>query len=283
MTRLCLRVEKGGHVSFFQGKRVLITGGSSGIGLAAAQQLNAQGAELILVARDVGKLREAKDSLLSSPGGSGAAVELLPFDLADKSALVEAVRSLDGPVDILINNAGITRPGNFLELPEDCFESMMRVNYLGAVELTRLLLPPMIEKKQGSVAFVSSLLGLMGIWGYTAYAASKFAVRGFAECLRSELKPHNVSVTVCYPPDTDTPQHEGEKPFLPPETVAQAGTAGLLTADYVAECLLAGIADRRFEVIPGLQAKFAATMNRLAPGLVHSVLDWDARKAQQTP
>lgn len=268
-------------MSFFQGKRVLITGGSSGIGLAAAQQLNSQGAELVLVARDLGRLEEARDSILSSDRATGAAVELLRFDLADKAAIVEAVRSLKGRVDILINNAGITRPGNFLELPEDCFESMMRVNYLGAVELTRLLLPPMIERRQGSVAFVSSLLGLMGIWGYTAYAASKFAVKGFAECLRSELKPHNVSITVCYPPDTDTPQHEGEKPFLPPETVAQAGTAGLLTADYVAECLLAGIAARRFEVIPGVQAKFAATMNRLAPGVVHTVLDMDARKARK--
>lgn len=267
-------------MSYFQGKSVLLTGGSSGIGLAAAKQLNKQGADLILVARNAEKLATAREEILADAGASGCGIDLLALDISDSHGVEAAVESLNSPVDVLINNAGIARPGNFLELPKDCFEEMVQVNYLGAVTLTRLLLPQMVERKEGAVAFVSSLAGLIGIWGYTAYAASKFAIRGFAECLRSELKPHNISTTVCYPPDTDTPQHDGEKPFLPPETVAQAGGAGLLTPEFVAKCLLQGIARGQFEVVPGMQAKFAATMNRLAPRIVQAVLDHDAKKAE---
>lgn len=265
-------------MSFFRGKRVLITGGSSGIGLAVAKQLHAQGADSLLVARDERKLMAAA---LEIGTESGPSVGILPLDISDRNAVVKEINSLSGPpIDVLINNAGITRPGNFLELPEECFQEMLDVNYLGAVHLTRLLLPSMMERKECRVAFVSSLLGQMGIWGYSAYAASKFAIRGFAECLRSELKPHDIPVTVCYPPDTDTPQHEAEQVYLPAETKAQAGTAGLLTADYVAQKLLKGIAKGTFEVIPGRQAKFAAFMNRLAPRLVHATLDRDASKAR---
>lgn len=253
---------------------MLVTGGSSGIGLATAKLLHEAGAELLLVARDEAKLECAASEILRSPG---LGVEIFPLDVADAHAICE---SAFGPVDVLINNAGITRPGNFLELPESCFQEMLDVNYLGAVRLTRLLLPAMMERKHGRVAFVSSLLGQMGIWGYSAYAASKFAVRGFAECLRSELKPYNIPVTVCYPPDTDTPQHKWEQPFLPPETVAQAGNAGLLTAEQVALSLLKGIAGGTFEVIPGLQAKLAATANRLVPGVLHAMLDREARRAR---
>lgn len=265
-------------MSYFKGRRVLLTGGSSGIGLAAAKRLHEQGAELLLVARDETKLQSAASEILSSPGPG---VETLSLDISDQAAVTREIKALSGaPIDVLINNAGVTRPGNILELPESCFQEMLDVNYLGAVRLTRLLLPSMVERKDGRVAFVSSLLGQMGIWGYSAYAASKFAIRGFAECLRSELKPHNIPVTVCYPPDTDTPQHEWEQTYLPAETIAQAGTAGLLTADYVAQKLLDGIAKGTFEVIPGAQAKFVAVMNRLAPGVVQAVLDRDARKAR---
>lgn len=262
-------------MSFFSGKRVLITGGSSGIGLATAKKLHSQNAELLLVARNATKLREAVEQIDSG----STSISTFSLDISDAAA-VESMRDEFGPIDILINNAGITRPGNFLELPEDCFQEMLDVNYLAAVRLTRLLLPAMMERKEGRIAFVSSFLGLMGIWGYSAYAASKFAVRGFAECLRCELKPHNIGVTVCYPPDTDTPQHDWEQPYLPAETIAQAGTAGLLSPEFVAECLIQGIRKGQMQVVPGLQASLIDVANRLAPRVVHTLLDRDARKAR---
>ena len=262
-------------MSFFSGKRVLITGGSSGIGLAAAKKLHAEKAELLLVARDPQKLKEAMEEIDSGL----APISTYSLDISDAAA-VEATIAEFGAIDILINNAGITRPGNFLELPEECFQQMLDVNYLAAVRLTRLLVPSMIERKEGRIAFVSSFLGLMGIWGYSAYAASKFAVRGFAECLRCELNPHNIGVSVCYPPDTDTPQHDWEQPYLPAETIAQAGTAGLLSPEFVADCLLLGIRKGKFQIVPGLQASLIEIANRLAPGVVRTLLDHDARKVR---
>ncbi len=269
-------------MSWYRGKRVLITGGSSGIGLAAARQLAGQGAQLLLLARNSERLEAARQEVAQAHPQGESGVEILSLELGDRTALRAALGQLEDPLfAVLINNAGLTVPGNFLALPEECFDDMLAVNYLGAMELTRQLLPPMMEARGGRIAFVSSLLGLMGIWGYSAYAASKFAVRGFAECLRCELKPYDIKVTVCYPPDTDTPQHEQEKPYLPPETVAQAGTAGLLSAEHVARCLLSGIERGKFHVVPGAQARFADVANRLAPSVVHAVLDHDAGKARR--
>ncbi len=263
-------------MDYFKGRRVLVTGGSSGIGLATAQRLADNGAAVVLLARDPDKLVQAAAEV-----SSHGEVETVSCDLGDLPAVARAAAAM-GRVDMLINNAGITRPGNFLELPEETFEEMMRVNYLGGVHLTRMLLPQMLERGQGHVAFVSSLLGLLGIWGYSAYAASKFAVRGFAECLRCELKPHNVKVSVCYPPDTDTPQHQGEQEFLPPQTRAIAGNGGLLEADYVAQKLLQGMAAHRFDIVPGFSATLVARANQWLPGVVRTFIDRDAAKADNS-
>ncbi len=258
-------------MSFFAEQTVLITGGSSGIGLALARRLDRARARLILLARDPEKLSRAAQSLKGQP-------ELLAVDIADGQALKEALEEHIGSIDILVNNAGIASAGNFLELPETDFEEMMAINYLGAVKLTRLVLPGMLERRRGGVAFVSSLVGLMGIWGYTSYAASKFALRGFAECLRAEVVHRGITVTVCHPPDTDTPQHEFEKPLLPAQTVAQANAAGLLTPDFVAGCLLRSLEKGRFEAIPGLMARLAVVANRLSPGLVRGILDLQSKR-----
>ena len=270
-------------MEYFRDKCVLLTGGSSGIGLAAAKLLRQYGAHLILVARDADKLAQAADEVKAvEPGVEDCEVHTLALDVGDREAVEAAVADLptERPVQMLINNAGITRPGNFLELPPESFEEMMQVNYLGSVWLTRALLPAMVEAKGGHVAFVSSLLGLMGLWGYASYAPSKFAQRGFAECLRCELKPHDVRVSVCYPPDTETPQHEFEKEYLPPETVACAGNAKVLSAELVATKLLAGMAAGTFDILPDFSSKFAAVMNRWFPSMVRSTFDSDARKAR---
>lgn len=261
-------------MDYFRDKRVLITGGSSGIGLAAAELLQQRGASLVLVARDQARLEQARSKL-------GGAAEVIPLDVGDREAVQAALADLSGPpVDMLINNAGVTLPGDFLELPAEEFERQMRINYLGSVWTTRALLPAMIDRGSGHVAFVSSLLGLMGIYGYTAYAPSKFAMRGFAECLRCEVKPAGVRVTVCYPPDTDTPQHAFEKAYLPEETKAIAGSAGELSAEAVAEALLKGMARGCFHVTPGLSARFADVMYRLLPGFVRGLFDSDVKKVR---
>ncbi|MFH1532645.1 MAG: SDR family oxidoreductase [Pseudomonadota bacterium] len=267
-------------LDYFKGRRVLITGGSSGIGLATARRLRGCGAHLILLARDAEKLDGVKAELLGQAGGD-AVIQTLSVDVGDLGAVEAAVRTLlqSTGVDILINNAGVVMPGHFLELPQAQFDEMMRINFMGSVHLTRLLLPAMIERGAGHVAFVSSLGGLMGIFGYTAYAASKFAIRGFAEALRCEVKPRGVRVSVIYPPDTETPQHAFEQRYLPDETRAIAGNAKCLSADEVAMALLKGMAAGGFQIVPGFSSRMADVAYRLFPGMVRSMFDGDVRKA----
>ena len=271
-------------MEYFQKKTVLLTGGSSGIGLATARLLRSHGAHLILVARDAQKLARTKDDLSKIPA-SGAGLDTVSVDIGDEAAVKQALASPPGgrPIDVLINNAGVTMPGHFLELPQAKFEELMRTNYFGPVYVTRTVLPAMVERGKGDVAFVCSLAGLMGIFGYTAYSASKFALRGFAEALRYEMKPKGIRVTVCYPPDTDTPQLAFEDPYKPAETRAIAGNAKALSADVVAATLLQGIVAGRFHIVPGASARFADSMSRHFPAMVRWMLDGDVKKAQTKP
>lgn len=235
-------------------RHVLITGGSSGIGLAFARLLAAEGARLSLVARDPLKLSAAHASLRSA-FPSAPAPFTAPADVADEAAVVSAVRAAEavhGPVDLLVASAGVARPGRFAELPAEVFRRAMDVNYFGALHAVRAVVPAMIARRSGRVVLISSGAGLVGLFGYTAYAPSKFALRGFAESLRAELKPAGVGVTIVYPPDTDTPQLAEENLTKPAETRALTAAGGLWSADAVARATLAGIRRGAFCVTPGL-------------------------------
>jgi 3-dehydrosphinganine reductase len=116
---------------------------------------------------------------------------------------------------------------------------------------------------------ISSGAALLGIYGYTAYAPSKFAVRGFAEALRSELAPDGIAVSVVYPPDTDTPQFREEVRLRPEPTSRVAGTAGVLSADRVAEAILRGIRRGRFAIAPGLEMSALAVLHSVIGPMLH--------------
>ena len=164
-------------------------------------------------------------------------------------------------------------PGQFTTLESRHFREMMDINYFGAVHTSRAFLPPLIQRKQpGHLCNVGSLLSVMGIFGYSAYAASKFALYGFSEVLRAELWPHNIHVSILLPPDTDTPQHSFELQYLPAETKAIAGNVKMLSADSVATTLLKGMAAQKFEIIPGLESQGTVLAQRLMPGVVRWLL-----------
>jgi 3-dehydrosphinganine reductase len=265
--------------SYFGGKHVLVTGGSSGIGLALARRLVDLGAEVTLVARRQGPLDAARAELAARAPGR---VHALALDVADQDAVARDLGAhLDArPADMLINNAGVAMPGRFLEMDPRQYRDQMEINYFGAVHTCRVVVPRLVAKGGGHVVNVGSLLSVMGIYGYTAYAATKFALYGFSECLRAELKPHGVHVTVLLPPDTDTPQHAAELAHLPAETRAIAGNVKMLSAEAVADALLRGMAARRFEVIPGVDGWFTVQANRWIPGVVRAFCDRAQQRAR---
>jgi 3-dehydrosphinganine reductase len=261
------------------GAHVLVTGGSSGIGLATARLAIERGARVSLVARRVDVLNEAAVSLRAE----GGQVAVAAADVADAAQVDAAVASLTGAlgaVDAVICSAGQARPGYFEQLDPDLFRQMMDVNYFGTVNVVRAVVPAMIERRTGSIVGVSSAAGLVGVFGYTAYAPTKFAVRGFLESLRAELLPYGIHVGCSFPPDTDTPQLADENRYKPRETKAISGTIKPLSAGRVARSIVEGIEKERFAIIPDASTKGLAKIAGIAPGLVSWVMDRSVKKAQ---
>lgn len=183
----------------------------------------------------------------------GGLVATAAVDVRDAEALQAAFSSLceqQGPCDILVTSAGVSRPGRFEALEAESFRTQMDVNYFGTLNALRSVVPGMIERRRGSVVGISSAAAFIGVYGYTAYAASKFAVRGLLEALRTELAPHGVHVACVYPPDVRTPMLEEEDRFKPPETRSLAGTLPPLEPESVAASIVRGIERHRFAIVP---------------------------------
>jgi 3-dehydrosphinganine reductase len=263
----------------FRNAHVLITGGSSGIGLATARVAVDRGARVSLVARRPDLL----DAAAASMRAAGGTVVVAAADVVDAAQVDTAVSALTdalGPVDIAICSAGQARPGYFQELDSELFRTMMDVNYFGTVNVARAVVPSMIERRAGSFVGISSAAGLVGVFGYTAYAPTKFAVRGFLESLRAELLPHGIHVGCSFPPDTDTPQLADEEPYKPKETRAISGTIKPLSAERVAKSIVDGIEKEHFAIITDNATRALAKLTGLVPGVVAKVMDRSVRKAQ---
>ena len=260
---------------------MLVTGGSSGIGLETARLAADRGAKVSLIARRADVLDQAAAQLRDA-GGQVAAAAADVADAAQVGTAVSALTAALGPVDVVVCSAGQARPGYFEQLDPDLFHQMMDVNYFGTVNVVRAVVPSMIERRRGSIVGVSSAAGLVGVFGYTAYAPTKFAVRGFLESLRGELVPYGIHVGCSFPPDTDTPQLADENQYKPKETKAISGTIKPLSAERVATSIVEGIEKERFLIIPDASTKGLAKIAGLAPGLVSRVMDRSVRKVRGT-
>ncbi|MCW2941562.1 MAG: hypothetical protein JWN00_4547, partial [Actinomycetia bacterium] len=228
-------------------RHVLVTGGSSGIGLALVRRLVSQGAVVSVLALDNADLAALR-SALPSVRAMGVDVTSAP----DVDAAVASLVAGSGPVRSLFTCAGITKPGYVETFGLDDFRAQMEVNYFGTLHAVRAVLPSLISAGDGTITCISSAAGLLGVFGYAPYCASKFAVRGLCETLRQELKPHGISVTAVYPPDVDTPMLAAETPLKPPELVAISGTIKPLTPEAVVAAMLRGTEKGRPTVIPDI-------------------------------
>jgi 3-dehydrosphinganine reductase len=262
-------------LGWFEKKRVVITGGSSGIGKAAGVLCARWGASVCIIARTPSRLEQALEEIRSNARTPDQRVISIRADVADRgqiqNAATSVVNRLEG-IDVLINSAGVTWPGYVADTPDSVWDSMIRVDYMGTVNSIRAFLPYFVRQKQGSIANISSVLGYMGVFGYAAYGSAKFAVVGLSECLRQDLLPYGVRVSVVYPPDTDTPMWHEENRIKPLETRLLAGATGVLPAGKVAEALLKGISRGSFTIIPGAMNKVAYYLNRYAPGIVWRII-----------
>jgi len=270
------------------GKVAVITGGSSGIGKAIAIDLFKHGMDVWLVAQRIEILESARKEVETHRRNQNQKVEIISADVSDLDQVKRTVKQVtesSGPPYLLVNSAGVTQPGYFQEQDINIFRWMMEVNYYGTLYMCKEVIPALIDQRSGYILNISSLGGYLGGFGYTAYGASKFAVRGFTEALRQEMKPFGIGVTIIYPSDTDTPQLEYEKKFKPVETEALANFAGAMSAAQVAEVALKGIQRGQYAIFPALEGKFWVQINRLSSSLLQFIIDQivaDAVKKKNT-
>lgn len=269
-------MDKKSKTQYFDGKKVFITGGSSGIGLATAKLLAKQGADVCIVARNIPNLERAKREIKSVCIRHDQQILGMPIDITKRLHIRKCAQKIMDQwqhIDVLINNAGISWPGYLHQIPDSVWDKIMQINSMGVINTTLAFLPFFMRQKSGHIANVTSILGFMGIFGYSAYAASKFAVVGFSECLRQDVLPYGIRVSVFYPPDTDTPMLREEQKIIPEESRVLAGNIKALSAETVAMSLLKGIEKKKYTIIPGALSKFTYYLNRFAPGLLHFILD----------
>ena len=238
----------------FLNQHAIITGGSSGIGKATAKLLAQQGANISIIARDRSKLDLAKQEIEAVRVNPNQHVIALVADVANQpeneAAIRTAIEQIGNP-DLLITSAGMAYPGYFAEIPLEIFERTMAINYFGSLYSVRAVLPAMESKQKGQIVLISSGAGLIGLYGYSAYSPSKFALRGLAESLRGELQPKGIRVSIVYPPDTDTPQLVQENKTKPLETKQITASAQTWTAESVAQTIVRGIEQKTFAIAPG--------------------------------
>ena len=258
------------------GKVALVTGGSSGIGKAIACHLAERGMDVWLLAQRKDILESARKEVETHRTNQSQIIGTISADVSNLNDVHNAVNLIsekNGPVDLLVNSAGVTHPGYVQDLDINIFNWMIEVNYYGTVYMTKEVLPAMIKRRSGYIVNICSLSGEMSTFGYTAYGASKFAVNGFSEALQMELKVLGIGVSIVFPSDTDTPQLAYENQFKPPETRALNSLAGANQPDDVARYILKYIERGRYVILPSLETKFWYHLKSFSLGLCIFITD----------
>ena len=252
-------------------KVVIITGASSGIGKALAEKFASEGSQVVMAARQKDKLIEIEKAILKK-GGHATSLKVDVTNREDCQAMVDAAVGAYGKVDILINNAGISMRALFQDTELEVVERVMDVNFRGTLYATKPALEHIIKSK-GSIVGISSIAGYRGLPARTGYSASKFAMQGFLECLRTELLHTGVNVLVACPGFTGS---NIRKTALLGDGSAQ-GTSPLsegkiMSAEEVAEKIYKAVVKRKRTLTMTLQGKMTIFLNKRFPGLMDKIV-----------
>ncbi len=250
-----------------RGARILITGASQGIGRALAEEAVRRGARVLAAARSRDQLQELADKVR----GEGAEVLPLQADVTsetDRERILHAAAERLGGLDVLINNAGIGATGHFADASPERLRKIFEVNFFGLTETTRVCLPLLRQGNKPAILNISSIAGRRGIPARSEYSASKFAVQGFSEALRTELAKDGIDVLVVCPGLTQTnfSQNMLEQKALVPMDHLRG-----MTAEQVAVATLRAIEKGRREVTLTLQGKLLVWVCRFLPRLADRI------------
>jgi short-subunit dehydrogenase len=225
-----------------------------------------------LIARRKDVLESAYKAL---PTSTGQRHGMISADVSDpnqvQSATANVIRDAGVP-DLLINCAGAAHPGYVQEIPVEVFHQMMDLDYFGTINMVKALLPGMLERGSGHIVNISSAAGFLAPFGYAAYSPAKYAVRGFSDVLRLELKPLGIRVSLVFPPDMDTPGMVNENKTKPFET-REAFSTSLVPADPVAKAIVNGIRRNKYIILPGMETKVLYSLVSLAGNATYPIVD----------
>ncbi|HET9907919.1 MAG TPA: SDR family oxidoreductase [Anaerolineales bacterium] len=256
-----------------QGKVVLITGASSGFGEDAARLFAREGCKVVLSARRLEKLQTLASDIQDS-GGEALAVPVDVTERAEIELMVQTVLDLYRKIDILFNNAGFGAVDWFEKFkPERDIETMIRVNLIGTMLVTRTVLPHMLSRREGHIINMASVAGLIAAPTISTYSASKYGVRAFTDSLRREVSPFGIRVSGIYPGPAKTEFGQKLERTSSRETLRKIRYPHL-TSEYVASQVVeVAKRPRRTLVIPGW-FRVITTFDTLFPVIVDWILYW---------
>jgi hypothetical protein len=250
---------------------ILVTGASSGIGASTALRFGMGGYGVVLAARRLDKLTEIADKIRAS-GGEAFPVEADLSRLADIQRLVTESLAHFGQIDVLVNNAGFGRL-KFLDQMDPLLDidAQLQINILAVIQMTRAVIPGMIERKSGHIINIASMAGFVATPTYSIYAASKFAIRGFSEAIRRELGVYGIRVSVLYPGavNTEFKQHIG----YVRKTGITTPRRMLLPPEAIADEIWSLTRHPRMAVVMPAVMKLTIWFNRLAPRLMDRIME----------
>jgi len=259
------------------GRTAVVTGAAGGIGQAIAAALVRRGCHLALADIDDAAL-ERTAAEVAAPGVRVSRHHLDVSDAAAVAAFPQQVTAAHAGVDVLVNNAGVALGGSFEQVAEADFEWLFGINFWGVVRMTRAFLPLLHESDEARLVNMSSVFGLIAPPGQTAYAASKFAVRGFSESLRHELAQTRIGVTVVHPGGVATSIAKNArlaKSISEDEAAARQRRADSflrMPPEVAGETIVRGVEGRKARVLVGSDAQRMAIVERLMPVSYWNVL-----------